>query len=158
MTVDIASAAIDFQDWSGLLELLHAAFAFHAGRIDPPSSLHQFDATSIAFKAKEEELFVAVEGNELLGCVFAKSQGRALYIGKFAVRPDRQGQGIGRRLIGAVEAYAQHTGHDALELKTRIELTENHRAFAALGFVKIGEHSHPGYDRNTSITMRKALA
>ena len=45
----------------------------------------------------------------------------------------------------------------ALELETRIELTENHETFAALGFVKVSEGAHPGYDRTTFITMRKTL-
>ena len=45
-----------------------------------------------------------------------------------------------------------------LELQTRIELTENHATFGALGFKKIAETAHPGYSRPTSITMRKLVA
>lgn len=157
MTVNVNQAPEGFNDWSGLLALLHAAFASHSGRIDPPSSLHKLDATSIALKAKEEQLFLAVDDDQLIGCVFAKPQGTALYIGKLAVRPDRQGQGTGRQLIHAAEAFARQAGYDALELNTRVELTENHKAFSALGFVKVGEHAHDGYRRTTSITMRKVL-
>ncbi len=58
----------------------------------------------------------------------------------------------------AAEDCARQTGHAVLELETRIELTENHDTFAALGFVKTGEHAHDGYDRPTFITMRKRLA
>ncbi|MFN7434077.1 MAG: N-acetyltransferase, partial [Betaproteobacteria bacterium] len=46
-------------------------------------------------------------------------------------------------------------GRTALELQTRIELTENHATFAALGFAKVAETAHPGYARPTSITLRR---
>ena len=81
----------------------------------------------------------------------------AFYVGKLAVDPPAQGQGIGRALMARTEAEARALGLAALELQTRIELVENHRAFAAMGFVRIGETAHPGYDRPTSITMRKEL-
>lgn len=158
MTVEIRRAPREFCDWGLLLELLHAAFAYQSGRIDPPSSVHGLDAEALAGKAKDEHLFLAVEDGEVVGCVFARSQVGSLYVGKLAVWPHRQGQGIGRRLMQAAEDCARQTGHAVLELETRIELTENHDTFAALGFVKTGEHAHDGYDRPTFITMRKRLA
>lgn len=102
-------------------------------------------------------MFLAVEDGELVGCVFAKPQPGSLYVGKLAVWPHRQGRGIGRRLMQAAEDFGRQTGHASLELDTRIELTENHEAFAALGFVKTAEHAHAGYDHTTFITMRKPL-
>jgi GNAT superfamily N-acetyltransferase len=157
MTVDIRPAPPDFCDWERLLKLLHAAFAYQNDRIDPPSSLHGLDADSIAVKAKDEHLFLAVEDGELVGCIFAKPKPGSLYVGKLAVWPHRQRQGIGRRLMQAAEDFARHTGHAVLELDTRIELTENHETFAALGFVKTAEHAHAGYDHPTFITMQKPL-
>jgi ribosomal protein S18 acetylase RimI-like enzyme len=138
--------------------MLHEAFAYMEKRIDPPSSLHRFTPASIAGKTKDETLFLATEGDELVGCVFARRQGDALYIGKLAVRTDRQGAGIGRRLMDAAERLARESGLPCMELETRIELVENHAAFAAMGFVKTAETSHQGYDRPTAVTMRKRLA
>lgn len=157
MTVDIKPAQAEFGDWNALMELLHAAFAFQHSRIDPPSSLHRFDAGSIAVKAREERLFLAFDDAELVGCIFARPQPGSLYVGKLAVWPKLQGQGIGRRLMQAAEGLARQSGLGALELETRIELTENHKTFAALGFVKISEGAHSGYERTTFITMRKSL-
>lgn len=157
MAVEIRLAPPEFGDWEGLMALLRAAFAFQEGRIDPPSSLHRFDATSIAVKAKEENLFLALDEGKLVGCIFARPQAGVVYVGKMAVSPGRQGQGIGGRLMQAAENFARKSGLGVLELETRIELTENHEAFAAMGFVKFAEKSHPGYDRTTSITMRKQL-
>jgi ribosomal protein S18 acetylase RimI-like enzyme len=157
MPVEIQQAPSDFTKWDELLALIHCAFAFQHSRIDPPSSLHKLDPVSLAKKAHEETLFLAIEHGLVVGCVFAKSMGKSLYVGKFAVSPKRQGQGIGRRLLEAAEALARRMGLDAVELETRIELTENHEAFRAMGFAKTSEHAHPGYSRSTSITMRKLL-
>lgn len=57
----------------------------------------------------------------------------------------------------AAEDFGRESGRAVLELDTRIELTENHATFAALGFVKTGEDAHDGYDRPTFITMQKPL-
>jgi len=157
MSVNIGRASAHFRDWEVIMRLLHAAFASQNDRIDPPSSLHRLDSTSIAVKAKDEVLFIATENEALIGCIFAKSRPDALYVGKLAVWPKRQGQGIGRALILAAEDLARQTGLSALELDTRIELTENHATFAALGFVKTAEKAHDGYARPTFVTMRKRL-
>jgi ribosomal protein S18 acetylase RimI-like enzyme len=146
--VRVIRAAPDFQRWPELLALLHA-------RIDPPSSLHKMDTAALAAKAGAETLLLALAGERLLGCLFARPLGASLYVGKFAVAPDAQGQGIGRRLMHAAEVLAREHGLAGIELETRIELVENHATFQALGFRKIAEKSHPGYDRPTSITMHK---
>ncbi|RUX87831.1 GNAT family N-acetyltransferase, partial [Mesorhizobium sp. M7A.F.Ca.CA.004.08.1.1] len=68
------------------------------------------------------------------------------------------GQGIGRRLMQAVEDLARSRGKAAVALQTRIELTGNHEAFARLGFRETERTAHEGYARPTSITMRKAIS
>lgn len=126
-------------------------------RIDPPASVLRLTPQLLEEKSHEETLFLATDHDELVGCVFARAQAEALYVGKLAVRNDRQRNGVARRLLAAVEAHAHAIGARYLELETRIELTDNHKTFAALGFVKTGEHAHDGYDRPTFISMRKAL-
>ena len=150
--------ACGFADWHGLLALMHRAFASMQGRIDPPSSLHRLDADGLAAKARAERCFLAFHGGRLAGCVFCEPRPGCLYVGKLAVDPELQGRGIGRALMGRAEAEARALGLPALELETRVELVENHVAFAAMGFVRTGATAHPGFARPTSVTMQKALA
>ena len=56
-------------------------------RIDPPSSLHKLDAESLAQKAGEENLFLAVEDGELLGCAFAKVNPSCVYVARLLSGP-----------------------------------------------------------------------
>jgi GNAT superfamily N-acetyltransferase len=146
-----------FTDWHGLLALLHRAFAFMQGRIDPPSSLDRLDAAGIAAKAAAERCLLAFLDGRLVGCVFCAPRPDCLYVGKLAVDPALQRRGIGRALLARAEAEARALGLPALELQTRIELVENQRAFERLGFARTGETAHPGYERPTSVTMRKLL-
>ena len=146
-----------FSDWSGLLALLHAAYAYMDGRIDPPSSLLRMDAAELERKARAETLILAWHEAALIGCAFASERRDCMYMGKLAVAAAHRGRGIARRLMQAAEALARERGRAWLELETRIELTENHETFAALGFHETAETAHAGYARPTSITMRKAV-
>lgn len=155
--IEVAVVSSAFCDWDALLMLLRASFAYQHGRIDPPSSLCALASADLAAKATVETLFLATEADALIGCLFAKRMANTLYLNKFAVLPQRQQCGIGKRLSNVAEQHARSLGLDALTLNTRIELTDNHATFEALGFAKLAEHAHNGYDRPTFISMRKAL-
>jgi len=155
--ISIVGLQADFDRWGDLLALIRRAFAYMDGVIDPPSSAHLLSADSLAEKAKKETGFLAVENDRIVGCVFALERARDFYVGKLAVEPEFQGQGVGARLMQAVEDLARERDKDAIELQARIELTANHAAFARLGFRETARTAHAGYDRPTSITMRKVL-
>lgn len=146
-----------FSDWPALHALIGDAFAYMDGRIDPPSSFTRMDVDAFRAKAETELLATCHDGTTLIAAAFADPRGNTLYVGKLAVSPAYRKRGIARKLISMIEDYARTQGFTALELQTRIELTENHQTFAALGFVKTAETPHPGYDRPTSITMQKRL-
>lgn len=147
----------DQADWLEIHGLLTRAFAPMAGRIDPPSSLGRLSPADLAAKAAAHACLTARLDGTLVGCLVVEDCEDALYLEKLAVRPDRQGQGIGRALVSGAERVARTLGKTALRLQTRVELVENHAAFAAMGFVEIGRSAHPGYDRPTSITLERAL-
>ena len=157
--VDIAISRIapDFARWDELLALIMRAFAYMDGVIDPPSSAHLLTPGTLREKARRETVFLAIENDRIVGCVFALERSQDVYVGKLAVDPERHGQGIGFRLMQAVERLAREGGKEAIELQTRIELTGNHATFARLGFRETERTAHEGYDRPTSITMRKVL-
>ena len=146
-----------FSDWSELAHLLREAFKYMDGRIDPPSSLGAMGIADFIQKAQDETLIVAQINNQLIGCAFAEIRDDCVYLSKVAVRPAYRRQGVTRSLFEAADELATQMGKKFLELQTRIELTENHQAFGALGFIKVAETAHPGYSRTTSITMRRAV-
>jgi predicted N-acetyltransferase YhbS len=157
-SVFITQLPADFEHWDDVLALIIRAFAFMESVIDPPSSAHLLTLDSLRDKAGQETAFMALRGGRIVGCVFALERANDFYVGKLAVEPGFQAQGVGKRLMQATEELARSRNKTAIELQTRIELTGNHAAFARLGFREIARTAHKGYDRPTSITMRKALA
>jgi len=155
--IEIVRIGDDFGRWDELLALILTSFASMDGVIDPPSSAHRLTQASLARKARDEIAFAAVENGKLVGCIFLKPEPGFLYLGKLAVAPARQGEGIGRRLLGIAEEIARERDLPALRLETRIELTGNHATFAKWGFVKTAGNTHPGFTRITSIEMQKKL-
>jgi ribosomal protein S18 acetylase RimI-like enzyme len=78
-----------------------------------------------------------------------------LLLDNIAVRPDRQGRGLGRRLIAFAEAEARRQGFAELRLYTNARMTENIALYARLGFAETGRGREDGFDR---VFMRKRLA
>jgi GNAT superfamily N-acetyltransferase len=146
-----------FSDWSQLVDLIRDSFAYMDSRIDPPSSLKGMGIEEFKAKAAKETLIIADADSSILGCAFAALRCDCVYVGKVAVAHSARGKGIARAMFAAAEGFARTHERNFLELQTRIELIENHATFAALGFDKIAESSHPGYSRPTSITMRKRV-
>jgi ribosomal protein S18 acetylase RimI-like enzyme len=143
-------------DWPALLRLIQAEFAFMDDRIDPPSSMHALTPETIADQARTGEVWAI--GTPPVACVFLAPKPAALYIGKLAVAASHRGQGLARQLIGLADTRARALRLPALELQTRVELTENHATFRALGFTETGRTAHSGFDRSTSITFRRPVA
>ena len=143
--------------WPAVLGLILDAFAYMDDVIDPPSSAKLLTVENLQQKAGREHALVLFEGETPVACIFCDPRRDCLYVGKLAVSQAWRGKGLGKQLIGEAAALARQLGYGELELQTRVELTANHRFFEALGFIKTGETAHAGYDRPTSITMRKQI-
>lgn len=143
-------------DWAAVLSLIRAEFAYMDGVIDPPSSMHRLIATDLARLAIEGEVWVV--GSPPVACAIFTVKEDALYIGKLAVAAGHRGRGHARALMNAAQARATAQGLRWLELQTRVELTANHATFRQLGFAEVARSAHPGFDRPTTLTFRRAVA
>ena len=156
--IGVAMLPADFSRWEDLLDLVRRSFAYMDGVVDPPSSARRLTTESLRAKACEETCFIASHEGRIVGCAFIAEHADRFYVGKLAVAPEMQGTGVGRALMEEAEALALKAGKPMLELQTRIELTANQAAFRKLGFHEAARTAHAGYDRPTSVTMRKVLS
>lgn len=101
---------------------------------------------------KEGTVWIAEdEAGTVVGFLTAERVGDDLHIWEISVSLDYQGQGIGRRLIGAAAAYAHDAGLAALTLTTFCNLRWNAPFYAKLGF----EALSPGEDRRLARILDK---
>ena len=99
---------------------------------------------SLCELAKERVIFVAVEGNAIVGTAsLGRDQVHAVF-----VHPARQGRGIGRRLMEAAESEARARGTRALILYASVSAVP---FYEAGGWRTVREH-HDGDARLVAMT------
>ncbi len=150
-----AARVTNLSECAEILALIQAAFAYMDGRIDPPSSMLRLTEAEVRAQATAGEIWRIQEAAAIVAAVVLTPRQDCLYLGKLSVRADKRGCGHARTLVETAMARARAHGLPAVELQTRIELTENHATFRALGFRETARTAHTGYDRPTSITMRR---
>lgn len=145
----------DSPDLVGALALIRESFAYMDGRIDPPSSIHRLTLDALTRQSVTAEVWVI--GNPVEATVVLTPQDDSLYIGKLAVAAPLRRRGHARHLIELAEHRARVLALPWLELQVRVELVDNQQGFSRLGFSETRRTTHAGFDRPTSITMRKPV-
>jgi putative acetyltransferase len=86
-------------------------------------------------------LFVAMSGNEPMGCVgLRRLNGERCEMKRLYVRPAAQGAGLGRRLVEAVIAAARAAGYRELVLDTLASMQTAQALYRRLGFVEVAPY------------------
>jgi ribosomal protein S18 acetylase RimI-like enzyme len=91
--------------------------------------------------------FLAVEGKAVRGLIVLVEHSDHLLVENVAVDPDRQGEGIGRALLGHAEAVARAAGLAEVRLYTHARMTSNRALYLALGFRQVDRRDEDGFDR-----------
>lgn len=137
MTEPVQVRDIRETDAGEVLTLQRAAFVQEAAiyrDVDMPAltqSLAQVEA-----ELRENLGCVAVRGERIVGAVRARLDGELLLIGRLAIAPDVQGEGIGAELLDAVESRGRGLGAREAELFTGRLSDANVRLYERLGYVE----------------------
>ena len=147
-----------FED-AARLEELHRFVqdAFRDLPIDPPSSALKETIADFAARLQNGSIFVALEAEALIGCIFCTPQDDALYIGRLAVRSNWRRRGVAGALVEAAKADARRRGAKRITLGARIALSGNVALFRRHGFAIVRETCHPGFTTPTSYDMELVL-
>src|SRR5229473_2917959 len=140
------------EDRAAVEAIVNAAYSIYAERIGkPPGPMLDDYAGLIAAGV----VSVLEEPNCVIAAIIVLlPKPDHLLLDNIAVRPDRQGQGLGRRLIAFAESEAQRLGYAELRLYTHEKMTENIALYTRLGFAATGRRRQAGYDR---VFMTKRL-
>lgn len=124
----------DSTDIPALVRLINAAFiveqfVFDGDRISAEEA-RAFMETGKFLVAQGEAGFV--------GCVYMGLRKGRGYLGLLAVDPQRQGTGLGRKLVAAAEDYFRGEGCCAVDLRVISQRTPLPSFYCRLGYVEIG--------------------
>ena len=140
-------------DLAQVLDLIRSEFFYMEGVIDPPSSAGRLTLGDLEQGQGE----VWVLGDPLFACMVLTPKTDALCLGKLAVHGAERRRGFARRLVDHALVRARQLGLSAVDVQVRVELRANQRAFAAMGFAEVARTAHAGFDRPTSVTMRRVV-
>lgn len=133
--------------------IVHAAYSGYVERIGKPPGPMLNDYRQLI--AADCVSVLEDDAGAVAGIVVLLAKPDHVLLDNIAVRPDRQGQGIGRRLVAFAEAETRRRGFAELRLYTHRKMVENIALYRRLGFVETGRGSDAGYDR---VFMTKPLA
>lgn len=101
------------------------------------------------------EVYVLDDGaGELVGVAVFHRETRCLFLDVLAVLPERQGRGVGGRLLKAVEDRAALEGCDEVRLYTNAVMEMSLMFYEARGYVEVSRGVSDGYHR---IFLQKSL-
>jgi ribosomal protein S18 acetylase RimI-like enzyme len=139
------------EDRQAVETVVRDAYSVYLDRMEkPPGPVLDDYAALIAAGA----VSVEKQAGQITGILVLLAKTDHLLLDNIAVRPDRQGTGLGRRLIAFAEAAARRLGFSEIRLYTHVTMVENVALYARLGFVETGRGRDAGYDR---VFMTKRL-
>lgn len=139
-------------DEAAVTRCVRAAYAKYVPRMDrePAPMLADYGALIAA-----GEVHVLAAGGAPVGVLVMRPAADHLFVDNVAVHPDRQGRGLGRRLMAFAEGFARARGLSAVRLYTHVLMTENVELYRRLGFRVTERRQEDGYDR---VYMEKRIA
>ena len=146
MTIRAATPA----DFAAMQQIeIEAGSLFAAIGMQPVADDEPFSVEELAAFAEAGHAWVAVDGDDQpVGYLVAELVDGGAHIEQVSVRPANGRQGIGRRLIDHVEAWAAAGGLPALTLTTFADVAWNAPLYERLGFRRLAEDElSPGLRR-----------
>lgn len=103
------------------------------------------------------EVWLLEAGGECVGLAVFESKPDHLLLYSIAVRPNRQGEGHGLRLLAFGDERAMEQGLAEVRLFTNALMHRNIAIYSRWGFVEVGRRPHPSREGHFVIDMAKRV-
>ena len=161
MGQDIAGVRIRMavpEDAPSIASVLHESFI----RYKPLYTPEGFAATTpvsaeVRKRLEEGPVWVALDGDAVVGTVSVVPKGESLYVRGMAIVPAARGRGIGESLLRQAEVFASERGFERLFLSTTPFLERAIRLYEHYGFKRSSEGPDNLFG-TPLFTMEKTLA
>ena len=106
---------------------------------------------------KERNVWIAESDGQASGVLVLEPSTDHLMIYSIAVLPRCQGSGLGKALLAFAEDRARTIGVTEVRLYTNRRMERNVALYRAVGFVEVGDRSHPSRPGEVLIDMAKKV-
>jgi ribosomal protein S18 acetylase RimI-like enzyme len=121
-------------DAGALVRLINAAF-----RVEQPFiEGDRIDPDGVRAYMEKGKFLLAVDAVGLAGCVYVEIRGDRGYLGLLGVDPQRQGIGLGRKLMDAAENFFREAGCVAVDIRVISARTPLPVFYRHLGYLETG--------------------
>jgi ribosomal protein S18 acetylase RimI-like enzyme len=141
---EIRIRAATAADVPAIVDTVDRAYRHYIVRIGKPPGPMLDD---YAARVSEDAVWVLQDGPAIAGILVLLSAPHYLLLDNIAIAPERQGRGLGRRLLAFAESEALRRGYREIRLYTHQTMIENQRLYASIGYEETGRGSEAGYDR-----------
>jgi ribosomal protein S18 acetylase RimI-like enzyme len=146
------------EESEAISELLLESFGLFEAEYTPGAFEYTTPGTEVVRGRFEEgPIWVAMDGETMIGTVSVMPEPDRLYIRSMAVRPDAQGHGIGQRLLEPLEAFARKKGFERMYLYTTHVLPGAKRLYEKNGFRVVRETAAEEWHDMAGLEMEKSL-
>jgi ribosomal protein S18 acetylase RimI-like enzyme len=121
-------------DVEALAALINSAFRVELPLIEGDRINHE----GVREYMKAGKFLIAEDSAGLAGCVFVELRGDHGYLGLLGVEPQRQGSGLGRKLMAAAENHFREAGCRAIDLRIVSARTPLPAFYRHLGYLETG--------------------
>jgi ribosomal protein S18 acetylase RimI-like enzyme len=94
----------------------------------------------------------------LAGLIVLEEREDTLLIYSVAIAPERQGMGLGQKLLAFAEDIARKRGFGTMELYTNAKMERNIRIYGKYGYVETRRRAHPTLANTVVVYMEKKLS
>ena len=151
LTVDPRIRPASPDDVPCIEALVNAAYRHYIPRIGKPPGPMTDDYSA---RVAEGAVWVLTVDGGIAGIVVLIPRSDYMLLDNVAVSPERQGTGLGRRLIGFAEAMAKENGFTEIQLYTNAAMHENLTMYTRLGYREFARNLQDGFHR---VFMKKQL-
>jgi ribosomal protein S18 acetylase RimI-like enzyme len=99
-----------------------------------------------------------LEDTGLAGLIVLENREDSLMIYSVAIAPERQHEGLGRRLLLYAEDVARQRGYSSVTLYTNVKMERNISIYGKCGYVETRRRAHPTLANTLVVYMEKKLA
>ncbi|WP_273123138.1 GNAT family N-acetyltransferase [Bacillus weihaiensis] len=141
-------------------DVMMKAFEEYKNETPPSSALEETIQSVSDALEKGEKALIAFDEDEPVGMVRFQVKKEDLYFYRLSVLPKKQGDGIGKKIVRALEEYASRAGVSTIRCKVRLTVPKNLNLYSSIGYITYDEEvlMKPNGVEIKVISMKKVLS